>query len=63
MVASEEVELVESCESAVLAFLETVATMSMSVTTWLGLKAASVPWIIRRAEKTEAMIESNITAR
>ena len=60
VVALEEVEFVESFESAVLASPERVATMLMLSTTCWGVKAASVPWVIRRAEKTEAMVESNM---
>ena len=58
--ASEGVELVESGESAVLASAEIVATVLMLTTTCWGVKAASVPWVIRRAKKMEAMVESNM---
>ena len=58
--AWEEDDVVESCESALLAFPERVVTMPMLVTTWSGVKAANAPWIIRRAEKAEAIVERNM---
>ena len=62
--ASEGVVVVESFESASSVFPERVATMLTLVTTWLVVKEASVPWVIRRVEKTEAIVEINmITAR
>ena len=60
LVTSGGVVLVESSESAVLASAERVVTTWMPATTCWGVKAASVPWVIRRAEKTEAMVESNM---
>ena len=52
--------LVESTESAVLVFPnKTARSLIASATCW-GVRAASVPWVIKRAEKTEAMVESNM---
>ena len=52
--------LVESGESAVLVSTDKDATALILSTTCWGVKAASVPWVIRRAEKAEAMVESNM---
>ena len=52
--------LVESTESAVLVCPnKTARSLIASATCW-GVRAASVPWVIKRAEKTEAMVESNM---
>ena len=51
----------ESAESVVLVCAtKAVRSLIASAICW-GVKAASVPWVIRRAEKMEAMVESNMT--
>jgi len=49
-----------SSESALLDILERFATLLMLSTTCWGVKAASVLWVIKRAEKTEAMVENSM---
>jgi len=50
-----------SPESVILVSVETLATMSMLVTTWCGVKAACALWANKEAEKKDAMVDSKIS--